>query len=348
MTAPRLLPYARAVRLGDILIEMRACTPQELQAALQSQAIFGGRIGTNLLELGIVDEAQLAAALTRAYGLPCLAGDFEPEEEAIAAVPAQLVERLAFVPLHVGDRTLQVAVADPRDLSKLDDVAFATGKRIEAVLAPEARIWALMHRCYGIEKHLRGLEVDDELEGAAAVRGDAGAAPVPGDKAAGPRLLSHRETLDLMDQVSDPVVLSALLVRGAGGRAGRAVFLKCQGARAVAWLGAGRLVERDVRGADVPLEHDTPFAAAFELRAPVLGPFRATPAIAAFFGALGGAPPMNALVAPVVLRGRTVALLYADAGPGATLRDEVADLLALGGAINRRFDALAPMAPARD
>src|SRR5512136_1998430 len=103
-----------AERLGDILIEMKACTPQELQAALQAQAIFGGRIGTNLIELGIVDESQLAAALTRAYGLPCLAGAIEPEEEAIAAVPAQLVERLGFVPLRVDDRRLQVVVADPR------------------------------------------------------------------------------------------------------------------------------------------------------------------------------------------------------------------------------------------
>ncbi len=334
-----------AARLGDILIEMRACTPQELQAALQSQAIFGGRIGTNLLELGIIDESQLAAALTKAYGLPCLAGEIEPDAEALSAVPAQLVERLGFIPLHVDDRKLQVAVADPRDFSKLDDVAFATGKKIEPVLAPEARVWALMHRCYGIEKHLRGLEVEDELEGAAATRGgQVGMAPVPGEKPEmGSRLLSQREAVDLIDQISDPVVLSAVLVRGAGGRAGRAVFLKIQGSRAVAWLGAGRLVDHDMRGVDVPLERDTPFAAAYELRAPVIGPFRATPAISAFFEALGGAPPMNGIVAPVILRGRAVALLYADAGPGATIRDEAADVIALGAALNRRFDALAPV-----
>ncbi len=43
-------------RIGDILVDMKACTPQELQAALQTQSIFGGRLGTNLLELGIVNE----------------------------------------------------------------------------------------------------------------------------------------------------------------------------------------------------------------------------------------------------------------------------------------------------
>jgi hypothetical protein len=332
-------------RIGEILIEMRACTPEELHAGLQTQTIFGGRIGTNLLELGIIDEAQLAAALTKAYGVPCLAGDIQPEDDAIAAIPAQLVERFGFVPLQMDDRRLRVVVADPRNLSNLDDLAFATGKTVEPVLAPEARVWELMHRFYGIEKHLRGLEVEDELENAATARGgQVGIASIPGERpGVGPRLLSQREALDLIDQIGDPVVLSALLVRGAGGRVGRAVFLKCQGPRAVAWLGAGRLMQNDVRGVDFPLERDGAFGAAAELRAPVLGPLRPARSTAPFFEALGGAPPMNAFVGPVILRGRAVALLYADAGPGATLRDEAADLIALTAALNRRFAALAPV-----
>ncbi|HET8539586.1 MAG TPA: hypothetical protein VFL83_06915 [Anaeromyxobacter sp.] len=336
-------------RIGDILVEMKACTPQELQAALQTQAIFGGRIGTNLLELGIIDEQQLAAALTKTYGIQCLAGEIVPTLDAIAAVPAPLVERLGFVPLEVDDRRMRVVVADPRDLAKLDEVAFATGKKIEPVLASEARVWTLMHRFYGIDKGLRGLDVADELEGAASDGGgQVGAASVPGDQPGlGPRLLSHREALDLIDQISDPVVLSALLVRGAGGRAGRAVFLKCQGQRAVAWLAAGPLLANDVRGTEIPLEHETPFGAAAELRAPVLTPIRPAPTTARFLDALGGAPPMNAFVGAVILRGRAVALLYADAGPGGTLHEEAADLITLTAALNRRFEALAPVSSAQ-
>ena len=60
-------------RIGEILVAMKACTAQELQAALQTQSIFGGRLGTNLLELGIVDHRQLATALSRAHNIPCLA-----------------------------------------------------------------------------------------------------------------------------------------------------------------------------------------------------------------------------------------------------------------------------------
>lgn len=332
-------------RIGDILVEMKACTPQELQAALQSQTIFGGRIGTNLLELGVIDEAQLAAALTKAYGVPCLAGHIQPEMDAIEAITPDMAEKFGCVPLRVDGRRLRVVVADPRDLAMLDELAFVTGKTIDPVLATERRVWDLMHRFYGVDKHLRGLEVEDELESAATSRGGpVGDPAMPGElSGVGPRLLSQRESLDLIGQIDDPVVLSALLVRSAGGRAGRAVFLKCQGNRAVAWLGAGRLLTGDVRGVDLLLESDAPFGAAAELRAPVLAPVRPTRGSAALFQALGGALPMNAYVGPVILRGRTVGLLYADAGPAGTLHEEGADLIALTAALNRRFAVLAPV-----
>jgi hypothetical protein len=333
-------------RIGQILVEMNACTQEELRAALQAQAILGGRIGTNLLELGLVDEAQLAAALTRAHGLPCLAGDVQPEAGALEAVPAQLADRYGVVPIHVDDRRLRVAVSDPRDLAALDDLAFATGRTVEPVLAPEARLWALMRSCYGIDRRLRGIEVADELEDAARARG------APPEHAAvpegGARSLSAREALDLIDTMTDPLVLSALLLRGAGAVAARAVLLKCRCGAAVAWLGAGRHETRRAHGAEVTLARDVgPFGAAVELRAPSLAPLRDTRGAARFFEALGSPLPMNALVAPVILRGRAVALLYADAGPGGTLRDEVGPLLSLVAALNARLEAVAPVgAPA--
>jgi hypothetical protein len=332
-------------RIGDILVDMRACTPQELQAGLQTQGMFGGRIGTCLLELGIIDEAQLAAALTKAYGVPCLSGEIEPELDALETVDAQLVERLGVVPIRLDGRRLRVVVADPRNLTSLDELAFATGKIIEPVLATESRVWELMHRCYGIDKHLRGLAVQDDLAAEATTRGgQVGAATMVGeDPESGSRLLAMGEALELIAAGTDPVVLSAVLVRGAGGRVGRAVFLKCQGPSAVAWLAAGPLLTNDVRGVEIPLERDGPFGAAAELRAPVLGPVRSARGATPFFTGLGGAAPMNVFVAPVILRGRAVALLYADGGPGATLHEEAADLITLAAALNRRFEVLAPV-----
>lgn len=327
-------------RIGEILVDMKACTPQELQAALQSQSIFGGRLGTNLLELGIVDGRQLAIALSRIHGLPCLDDAVEPEDEALATLTPELVERFEVIPIHATERRLRVAIVDPRNLSSLDDLAFATGKQIEVMVAPEARLWTLMRRHYGIEKTLRGLAMEDDLE--AAPGRDAALGRGGGDERT--RIISHAEALRLIDMLEDPVVLSALLVRGAASSVGRAVFLKAHADHAVAWLGSGRLLDRDVRGAEVPLGSDaTIFGAAHALRAPVLAPVTPARETARFFQQLDGPLPMNAYVAPVLLRGRAVALLYADLGPGGTLREEAIDLLALTTALNRRFEAISPV-----
>ena len=168
---------------------MKACTPQELQAALQTQSIFGGRLGTNLLELGIVNEHQLAAALSRAHGIPCIEDDVEPEAAALEALTPELVEKFGVVPLRVeGERRLKVVIADPRDLESLDDLAFATGKNIEAVVAPEARLWSMMRRYYGIDRKLRGLAVEDDL---ATAPGREAAFGKPEDDAN--RIVSHEE-----------------------------------------------------------------------------------------------------------------------------------------------------------
>jgi hypothetical protein len=328
-------------RIGEILIDMKACTAQELQAALQTQSIFGGRLGTNLLELGIVDGRQLAIALSKIHGLPCLDDGTEPEDEALAALTPELVERFEVIPIHATERRLRVAIIDPRNLSSLDDLAFATGKQIEVMVAPEARLWTLMRRHYGIERTLRGLAMDDDLEAAPgrdAALGRGGG----GDERT--RVISHAEALRLIDMMEDPVVLSALLVRGAASSVGRAVFLKAHADHAVAWLGSGRLLDRDIRGAEVPLGSEaTIFGAAHALRAPVLAPVTASGETARFFQQLDGPLPMNAYVAPVLLRGRAVALLYADLGPGGTLREEAIELLALTTALNRRFEALSPV-----
>ena len=330
-------------KIGDILVEMKACTPAEVRAGLQTQAIFGGRIGTNLLELGIIDESQLAAALSRAHGIPCAAGDVVPEDGAVAAISAEQAQKFGVVPIHVDDRRLRVLVSDPRDIRKLDDLAFATGKKVEPVLVAEARLWALLQRFYGIERHLRGLEVEDDLESAALERGGRVGMPGPGSSPGdGARGLTPREILRVVETVTDPVVLSSLLVRGASAIVPRAAFLKAHSGRAVVWLGSGAL-EKDVRGVEIPLIGDGPFHAAIELRAPVLFPVRVDAETEPLFTALGLPPPMNALAAPVVLRGRAVAILYADAGPAGTLRDESAEVISLVAALNRRLEAIAPV-----
>jgi hypothetical protein len=157
-------------RIGELLVSLGACSPQAIQDALQNQAFFGARLGTNLLQMGAVRESQLADALQRLHGIPCVCGDVPSEPEAIALVRRALVEEYEAVPYMTAGTRLAVLARDPGDLA-LDHLAFATGKKIFPFVVAEARLWALMRKHYGIERGLRGIDIDAAtscLPGAAA------------------------------------------------------------------------------------------------------------------------------------------------------------------------------------
>jgi hypothetical protein len=149
-----------APRLGDLLVEDGACTAAAVRDALKNQIIFGGRLGTNLLELQAVGEEALAKALGRQHRVPSLSGSLKLDARTTRLLPAEVADRCDAVPYLVAERRLAVLVVDPRDLGSLDEVAFATGRRVHPIVAPEARVWALLREAYGIERNLRGLDVD--------------------------------------------------------------------------------------------------------------------------------------------------------------------------------------------
>jgi hypothetical protein len=77
------------VKLGDLLLQQGVITPAELEEALKYQAIFGGKLGTNLIELGALNEEDITLALSRKFAVPAV--DLEQimhvAPEAIACNP---------------------------------------------------------------------------------------------------------------------------------------------------------------------------------------------------------------------------------------------------------------------
>src|SRR5204863_2145313 len=58
-----------AMKLGEILIQEGHLTQEGLEEALDWQVLYGGRLGTNLLELKLVEEEHLAKGLGRQLGV---------------------------------------------------------------------------------------------------------------------------------------------------------------------------------------------------------------------------------------------------------------------------------------
>jgi hypothetical protein len=205
-------------RLGEILVKDGACTSDALRDALKNQVIFGGRIGTNLLEIQAVSEEAIARALGKQHALPSLSGAVHPDPHATSLLTPEIADRYDAIPYALADRQLALLVADPKDLAMLDEVSFATGRQVHPIVVPEARLWSLLRETYGIDRHLRGIDVDFSTPGPAAAPARASAPAAPGGaadlmgeaefdalyaKASAPAAPPPEEVIDLTDLV-DP------------------------------------------------------------------------------------------------------------------------------------------------
>ena len=103
-------------KLGELLLEAEALTPENLAQALEIQSASGERLGSLLLRLQMVDARVLRAALAHQKGVEAVDLAVEtPEPRALAMVSREQAHRLGCVPLRLVGEELEVVFIDPLD-----------------------------------------------------------------------------------------------------------------------------------------------------------------------------------------------------------------------------------------
>jgi len=152
-------------KLGELLVEREWLTRDQLTQALRHQQVFGGRLGTCLLELTLLSEERLTKALSDQLGVPAVTQD---DLRVIAdnlteQVPAKLACRIRAIPFERFGNALSVAIADVRDLQAQDELAFVTSKRLKVHVAPEVRILEALEKHYNCHAEPRYSRIWDRL-----------------------------------------------------------------------------------------------------------------------------------------------------------------------------------------
>jgi hypothetical protein len=155
------------MRLGQILVAAGRISPAQLDEALRAQVLYGGRLGTNLVELGHIDLDALALALARQYGIPAaLLKHFERCDLSVQSLlPPAIAAQWQVIPIgHLADRRSRIAIAALRPLppEAVADVATAlrcTPSDLIIAIAGELRIMYYLERCYGIPRESRYLRI---------------------------------------------------------------------------------------------------------------------------------------------------------------------------------------------
>ena len=144
-----------SAKLGEILVRENLVTPQQLREALDYQRTSGGRLGANLVKLGILSEDVITAVLSRQYGLPSINLDlFQIEEDVIKLISQEVALKYTVLPISKVGATLTLAMADPTNVFAMDDIKFMTGLHVEPVIASEASIQSAAGKYYSATTQL--------------------------------------------------------------------------------------------------------------------------------------------------------------------------------------------------
>ena len=144
-----------SAKLGEILVRENLITSQQLREALDYQRSNGGRLGSNLVKLGIISDDVITAVLSRQYGVPSINLElFQIEEETIKLISQDVAIKYAVLPVSKVGATLTLAMADPTNVFAMDDIKFMTGLNVEPVVASEASILASVAKYYATTKEL--------------------------------------------------------------------------------------------------------------------------------------------------------------------------------------------------
>ena len=154
-----------AIKLGELLLNEKMITPEQLDEALKHQTVFGVKLGSSLVEMGGISEEQLCNFLSRKLEVPAVsprAMSFIPLD-VLALVPANLAKKYRVVPIKIDGKRLSLAMEDPTDFKAIDEVAFVTGCVVIPHIAPDVRITAALSKFYQIRGDIRYLRMEGEL-----------------------------------------------------------------------------------------------------------------------------------------------------------------------------------------
>ncbi len=137
-------------KLGELLVERKVITPDQLKLALKVQEEKGGLLGQILVGLGYATEEAVAQALTAQYGFPYLPlKSYTIDGDLLRLIPENVARQYCLVPVdRIGD-TLTIAMADPLNTRAVEDIEMLCRCSVQVFVATLSDVVDAIKRTYG-------------------------------------------------------------------------------------------------------------------------------------------------------------------------------------------------------
>lgn len=351
------------MKLGTLLLRNAAIGLSQLEAALRNQVLYGGRLGTNLVELGFIDLELLSSYLAELTNLPIATPTLldDADRGLLEKLGADDAHRLRAVPLGMLENgNAAVAMVDPGDTHAVEQLATRLGSKITPYVVPELRALYYLEKHFGTPRRARfvrtarsGTDPGEILIGDERRRSQpAGGISMPPTLTLEPRrrrassapiihsvptALSFTEACERIDSASHREGIADAFAEYAKGRCDALVVLLIRDGNALGWRGyvAPPLkATRPIEELSLPLGGVSALQVAHDGTQTFVGPppAGAKPIETQLWQTLGAEPtPVEVVVVPVTVKQRAVNLIYAHTlggTPPSTLVTELQDLAA--------------------
>jgi MSHA biogenesis protein MshE len=137
------------VRLGEILVQQKLLSEEQLGLALADQKRTGRKLGRVFVENGFVTEEQISGAIARQLDIPYINLKFyNTSPDVVRLLPETQSRRFRALVLEDRRSSLLVGMSDPTDLFAYDEIARLLKKTVELAVVTETEVLQAIDRIY--------------------------------------------------------------------------------------------------------------------------------------------------------------------------------------------------------
>jgi len=156
----------KKIRLGDLLVESKTISEQQLMTALSEQKKSGRKLGAALIDLGYIEEDQLLKFLAKQLQIPFVdIRNYRFDQEVLRRLPEIYARRFKAVLLEDKGGECLVGMADPLDIFAYDDLSRILKKTIKQAVVRESDLMRTIDKVYRRTEEISSLagELGEEL-----------------------------------------------------------------------------------------------------------------------------------------------------------------------------------------
>ncbi|MFZ2541608.1 MAG: ATPase, T2SS/T4P/T4SS family, partial [Gallionella sp.] len=146
------------VRLGDLLVQQKLISQDQLKFALEQQKRSGRKLGRVLVDNAFVTEENISEALAKQLNIPYINLKFyNINLEQVRVLPESQARRFRAIALEERNGMLLIGMADPTDLLAFDEIARIVKRDIDVAVVTEGQLLESIDRGYRRTEEITGL-----------------------------------------------------------------------------------------------------------------------------------------------------------------------------------------------